>query len=368
MMMGVFILMASLFVAYTNGANDNFKGVATLFGSGTSDYKRALNWATATTFLGSLAAILLSKGLVTAFSGKGLVPNTLAQMPSFLFSVAIGTALTVGLATLTGFPISTTHALVGGLVGAGLASGQSVHFHKLVSSYFLPLLLSPAVSVLLTLLIYPTFQWVRKMCGINGKTCLCVDGRDEIVEVTPGGAAVLKSTGLVLTVAQMSECQTKYMGTIAGLEAQDVLSRLHYFTAGAVSFARGLNDTPKIAALLMAAQLLGLKDAIFGIGVVIALGGILSARKVAQTMSQRITAMNHGQGFTANLVSAILVILASIFSLPVSTTHVTCGSIFAIGLANGKANGTVVRNILFSWIATLPSAGIFSAVIFHLMK
>ena len=119
---------------------------------------------------------------------------------------------------------------------------------------------------------------------------------------------------------------------------------------------------------MMAAHLLGLKDATFGIGVVIAIGGILSARKVAQTMSQRITAINHVQGFTANLVSAILVILASIFSFPVSTTHVTCGSIFGIGLVNGKANGTVVGNILFSWIATLPLAGILSSVIFHLMK
>ena len=108
--MAIFILIAGLFLSYTNGANDNFKGVATLFGSGTSNYNRALYWATLTTFLGSVAAVLLSKGLVASFSGKGLVPNALAQSPDFIFSVALGAALTVFLATLTGFPISTTHA------------------------------------------------------------------------------------------------------------------------------------------------------------------------------------------------------------------------------------------------------------------
>ncbi len=69
----IFILLAAVFLAYSNGANDNFKGVATLFGSGTADYKRALLWATATTFLGSLFALHLSGNLVVSFTGKGLV-------------------------------------------------------------------------------------------------------------------------------------------------------------------------------------------------------------------------------------------------------------------------------------------------------
>jgi PiT family inorganic phosphate transporter len=206
------------------------------------------------------------------------------------------------------------------------------------------------------------------MCGINRETCLCLDGKEEVVKVMPNGVAILMSSGLALTVDQIAHCQTKYQGTIVGLRAQDVLSHLHYFTAGTVSFARGLNDTPKIVALFATAQLFEIKYRILFVGIAIAMGGLLNARKVAQTMSKKITDMNHGQGFTANLVSAFLVILASVFNWPVSTTHVTCGSLFGIGVVNGKANWAVIRNILLSWIITLPLAGFFSAAIFNLVR
>src|SRR3989338_7449862 len=122
----IFIILATLFVAYTNGANDTFKGVATLFGSGTTDYRRALWWATLTTFAGSCAALVLSGGLVNAFSGKGLVPDALTHNPAFLLAVAVGAALTVLVATRIGMPISTTHALTGALIGAGLIAAGSV--------------------------------------------------------------------------------------------------------------------------------------------------------------------------------------------------------------------------------------------------
>src|SRR6185436_11385527 len=70
----IVLALAVVFLAYTNGANDNFKGVATLFGSGTAKYRTALAWATVTTLAGSLLALYLAAGLVDAFSGKGLVP------------------------------------------------------------------------------------------------------------------------------------------------------------------------------------------------------------------------------------------------------------------------------------------------------
>ena len=94
--MYVLILLVTLFLAYANGANDNFKGVATLFGGGTTSYKKALWWATFTTFLGSLAALSISSKLVVAFSGKSLVPDAVVNEPGFLISVGLGAALTVG--------------------------------------------------------------------------------------------------------------------------------------------------------------------------------------------------------------------------------------------------------------------------------
>lgn len=112
-MIFVAILLAVLCVAYANGANDNFKGVATLLGSGTATFRRALIWATCTTLLGSLAALLLAVQLIERFSGKGLVDAQVAGQPTFAAAVALGAGLTVLLATRLGMPISTTHSLVG---------------------------------------------------------------------------------------------------------------------------------------------------------------------------------------------------------------------------------------------------------------
>ncbi|MCA9195831.1 MAG: inorganic phosphate transporter, partial [Planctomycetales bacterium] len=116
-MMIATILLAVLCLAYANGANDNFKGVATLFGSGTTDYRRALAWGTVTTLLGSLTAVLLANTLLKSFSGRGLVDADLAATVDYGAAVALGAGLTVLLATRIGMPISTTHSLVGTLVG-----------------------------------------------------------------------------------------------------------------------------------------------------------------------------------------------------------------------------------------------------------
>lgn len=128
-MLTLVLILAVAFLAYSNGANDNFKGVASLFGSETTDYKKALSWATATTALGSLATIFFAQELLKKFSGKGLVPDALSTQSLFVFAVALGAGGTVLLATRLGFPISTTHGLTGALVGAGLAAdGHEVQF------------------------------------------------------------------------------------------------------------------------------------------------------------------------------------------------------------------------------------------------
>lgn len=133
------ILIAVGCVAYANGANDNFKGVATLFGSGTTNYRGALFWATVTTFLGSITAVFLAGTLIKNFTGKGLVDDALVSSIDYGSAVALGAGLTVLLATRIGMPISTTHSLVGALVGAGWAAGSSIDLGRLAGTFFLPL-------------------------------------------------------------------------------------------------------------------------------------------------------------------------------------------------------------------------------------
>jgi PiT family inorganic phosphate transporter len=354
----ILLVIGALFLAYSNGANDNFKGVATLFGSGTTSYKTALKWATVTTFLGSVAAIFLADVLVKNFSGKGLVPDELILAPEFAVSIAGGAALTVFLATRIGMPISTTHSLVGGLFGAGVvAVGSAFNFDKLFSAFAFPLLVSPLMAAVVSLLVYLIFKWLRIKMNVK---------KDTQLEIAKPGADQ-QAFRMNANSASPAALAVTYTGSLFGVSAQHVLDVAHFISAGVVSFARGLNDTPKIVGLLIVVQALDIRLGLTLIGVAIAVGGLLNAKKVGNTVSKKITPMNAGQGFTANLVTGLLVTTASIHGMPVSTTHVSVGSIFGIGSATKKADLKVVGSILLSWLLTLPIAALMSAGLYWLL-
>ncbi len=358
--------LAVCFLAYTNGANDNFKGVATLFGSGTTNYRRALWWATLATVAGSVTAVVWSAQLVQAFSGKGLVPPSVTHDPNFLLAVAAGAALTVLIATCAGFPISTTHALTGALVGAGwIAVGRDVNLTRLGQTFFLPMAVSPCLALMATSLLYPCLRWLRLRLGVMHTLCVCINGTEQHVMMQPNGTAVIPTTGMTLSMGELAQCRQRYEGVLCGVDVQRALDGLHYLSAGTVSFARGLNDTPKIAALLLAAHVaqLSLTATLTLVGLGIAVGGLCQARRVAETMSRRITGINHGQGLAANMVTAGLVTLASRWGLPVSTTHVSCGSLMGIGLVNRKARWGTIGSIALAWLVTLPLACAWGALI-----
>ncbi|CAM1351660.1 inorganic phosphate transporter [Tenacibaculum halocynthiae] len=325
----ILLFISACFLAYTNGANDNFKGVATLFGAGITDYKKAINWATLTTFAGSVTAIFLAKELVKNFSGKGLVPNELIQSPTFAISIALGAAITVFTATKIGMPISTTHSLVGALFGTGvMAVGSQFNFGKLGNTFLMPLIVSPLVATTLSLIAYLLFKYIRK---------------------------------------QIPSLNTK-KPTLIGISSPKILDGLHYLSSGIVSFSRGLNDTPKIVGLLIIINTIDIKWSMIFIAVIMALGGLINAKKVGETMSEKITKMNSGQGFTANMITGLLVTTASIHGLPVSTTHVSVGSLFGIGIVTKKANYKTIGKIILSWVLTLPIAAIMSAIVFKTLE
>ncbi len=363
------VVLASLILAFANGANDNFKGVATLFGGGTMGYRRALAHATVATLAGSLAAALMSGALTRTFSGKGLVPDALAGDPRFQVAVAVGAALTILAATRLGMPVSTTHALAGGLVGAALgAAGAAVHWAAAARALVLPLLLSPIVASLVTFGLYALFREGRRRLAVEKETCLCVGSVFELVDVGPDGTAVLRSTGLALGLGELSSCRTRYSGTVLGCSAQQVLDRLHVVSAWAVSGARGLNDAPKIAALLLvSAPWLNSAWSYALVAVLISIGGLVGARRVAATMSHRIAPMNDGQAFSANLATALLVSAASALGMPVSTTHVSVGAIFGVGLVNRRARWGTMARIALSWITTLPLAAASAAALYAIL-
>ncbi len=356
-MIYVLVVIAALCVAYANGANDNFKGVATLLGSGTTNYRRALGWATTMTLLGSFTALILAGNLIRSFGGKGLIDDSIASQPSFAAAVALGAGLTVLIATRIGMPISTTHGLIGALIGTGLAAGSSLNLGNLGSKFLLPLLVSPVIAVVMTIMLYMVLRFYRQRLGITRDICLCVG--KETYETIPSNRqaiALERAEQLSASMGTVVTCESRYRGEVFGFSVGDILDKLHFLSSGIVSFARGLNDTPKIAALLLLAPAFGVGSSLVTVGIVIAIGGWLSARRVAETMSNKITTMNHGQGFTANVITGLIVIGASRFGLPVSTTHVSCGSLFGIGAVSGGAKSKTIVTILLAWVTTLPLA------------
>lgn len=354
----ILLFCAVAFLALANGANDNFKGVATLWGAGATTYKRALMFATAATLTGSLAAIVLGHALAAKFSGSGLVPAaTLTSLP-FLVSVVIGCAATVFLAARLGLPISTTHALVGALCGAGvMAAGLGrMQFGVLGKGVVAPLLVSPVLALGLTV----AARWcTARVWRGEAVECVCVE--DGLPLPQAGGAMAMTGAFPIVSTGTQAACAVHSPDS----RRYPVLDGLHWFSAAAISFARGLNDTPKFVAMLLIASALALPVNYAYVGLLIAAGGLMGAARVARTMAKGITPMSTPEALTSNLVAAVLVMMASPLGLPVSTTHVTTGGILGIGLMRGEATDwRKVREILLSWVATLPLGAGLAALVY----
>lgn len=254
----------------------------------TSNYKKAINCARITTFSGSVAAVFFTDELVKNFSVKGLVPNELITSPFFAISIAFVAALTVFIATKTGMPISTTHSLVGALFGAGvMAVGSEFNFEKLVGTFLMPLIVNPLMASIVRFIAYLIFRFFRKRLGVTKKTNLNIRKKETttIASLNIYNAATLKTKTTIEATIQNK--QETYNGQILGLSSQKALDSLHYLSAGVASFARGLNDTPKIVGLLLIINAIDIKWSMIIAAIIMAIGGLLNAKKVGITMSKK---------------------------------------------------------------------------------
>lgn len=314
-------LLAVHVLAFMNGANDVSKTVASLVGSRLTTSKSAVLFGAAFNTLGGLASFVLAFSLASTFS-NGIVTGNI----DVLFAVSvIGAAIAwIFIATLLKLPVSTTHSITGALAILGLFVFGSANvawssmFHKIV----LPLLLAPAVSFIITLIV---------------------------------------SGALNIVVTQ----KHKFMDS------------LHWFSAAAASFARGLQDTPKIVALSTIFMLaLGIDinkpfSAVYWsylcVAVVMGLGGLLWGFGVTKRLAFDITQLHHKDAFASNAVTATLVILGGIFGLPMSTTHVSSMAITGTGAVRGAhlVHWKVLAGIIAAWLITLPASGLCALCIYY---
>jgi PiT family inorganic phosphate transporter len=351
LMLPILLIALTLIVAFANGANDVSKGIATLVGSGVSNYRRATAWGSLCTVAGALTAAFASQGLVATFSGKGILTQTTAST-HFLLAIAVGAIAWLIVATRTGMPVSTTHSLAGALIGAGIMQSgvHGVIWPTLGKKIVVPLVASPLMALALLLLFLPL---LRPVIARFDRYCVCVE---QTVAVTPEGIA-FRDAMPVVEVGSVQSCST----AVARVTAID---SLHWISSGATSFFRGLNDTPKVLALGVAAALtVGIGHLpLYGlVALAMGVGSAVAGFRVTRTLAEKVTRISPSNGLAANLVTSVLVGAASRFALPVSTTHVSSGAIIGAGLSHRDVQWKIVREMLLAWLVTVPVSALLAA-------
>ncbi len=360
--MVLLLLLLTIILAFANGANDISKGIATLVGAGISNERRAIAWGTVWTVAGAMTAATVTQGLVATFSGKGLLARPTSGH-TLLLAVACGAIGWLIIATRTGLPVSTTHALIGALCGAGIAAAgvPGVLWLALAKKAAIPLAVSPLLSLGIVVAIYPLTRLAFRRAN---RVCVCV-GESEAVLATPSGTATARAPIPVVVIA--SECNEAATG-----QRFKPLDSIHWLSSGATSFFRGLNDTPKILALgVAAAASVGVTAVPFYGIVVLAMGAgsLVWGFRVTKTLANKVTNISPADGFAANVVTAVLVATASFVALPVSTTHVSTGAIVGTGVARGAKDiqWKTVVDMLLAWLVTLPASAIVGWTVYRLI-
>jgi len=398
-------LVVGFYSAWNIGANDVANAMGTSVGSRALTLKKAIIFAGIFEFLG---AVLVGSH-VTDTIRKGIVdPLIFTGNPEHLaygmLAALISSAIFLNLSTLIGMPVSTTHAIVGAVAGFGVMEmGIHAIYWKKIFSIFLSWMISPFMGGFIA---FFTFKFIRHKI---------------LSSTTPYKKAVTTSPYLVFAVVFILTLSILYKGLrnlhldipfdlalvlsfLLGLLAlfftrqffrgrierrgvddeykrvEKIFSFLQVLTACCVAFAHGANDVANavgpLAVIISIAQtntvtmqvpvpigilLLG------GVGIVLGLATL--GHRVIETVGKKITEITPSRGFAAEFATASTVLLCSKMGLPVSTTHTLVGAVLGVGFARGIAvlNFGVIRNIIKSWIITIPCSAVLAVIIFKLI-
>lgn len=401
-------LVLGLYMAWAIGANDVANAMGTSVGSGALTLWGAVGVAGVLEFTG---AFLVGGHVTKTIRGGILVPEIASASPDAvvygMLASLCAAATWLVVATRSGWPVSTTHSIVGAIVGFGAVGLgiEGVEWRKLIpiaSSWVLSPLISGTAAFLL-------FTFVRRTI---------LDQADPIRQVRRWGPAHIFALTVVLALVTLYKglknlkldfqlweavglaCAVALVATFAGaalmrrIRVDPEMDRdFHYTTvertfavlqiasACAIAFAHGSNDVanaigPLAAVLHISAT--GAVEASAPVPVgVLALGGVgiiaglaMWGHRVIQTVGQRITQLTPTRGYAATAAAATTIVLASRLGIPVSTTHVLVGAVLGVGLARGIAalDYGVVGRIALSWIVTLPAGAGLSVAFFYFFK
>ncbi|MEE8285534.1 MAG: inorganic phosphate transporter [Gammaproteobacteria bacterium] len=398
-----------LFMAWGIGANDVANAMGTSVGSRALSLRQAVVIAAIFEFLGAV----LAGGQVTATIRKGIIdPGLLAGNPELLVFGMLASLLAAGVwlmvASTFGWPVSTTHTIVGAIVGfaivgMGASAVQWAKVGAIVASWVVSPLLAGTLAFALfrsvQRLIFDAEDPFRAAKRYVPLYIFLVGFIISLVTVLKG----LKHVGLALSLAQsyglavaagliamaIGAILVRRIRMQAGADrdfhftnVERVFAVLMVFTACAMAFAHGSNDVANaigpVAAIVAVVQSGGevaqesaLPLWILMVGAVGIITGLATyGYRVMAVIGERITELTPSRGFAATLAAAATVVVASGTGLPISTTHTLVGAVLGVGMARGIAaiNMRVAQKIFMSWIVTLPAGAILSMMFFFLLK
>jgi PiT family inorganic phosphate transporter len=407
--MTIYLLLAAafgLFMAWGIGANDVANAMATSVGSKALTVKQAIIIAAIFEFTGAF----LAGGEVTSTIRKGIVDAThFTSDPNLLVYGMLAALLSSGLwlliASHNGWPVSTTHTIVGAVVGfAAVGVGiEAVKWGK-VGTIVMSWVVSPLLAGTIAFLIFRSIQklildkpkplenarrygpfYIFAVSFIISLLTIKKGLKHLKLEVSTGeGVLIAVAVGVVFALLGAVLVRRVKVDPSADRDfhyanVERVFAVLMIFTASAMAFAHGSNDVANsigpVAAIVGVVKTGGVlqKSALPVWVLLLGGGGIVFGLatygfKVMRTIGKRITELTPSRGFSAELSAATTVVLASFTGLPVSTTHTLVGAVLGVGFARGIAalNMRVVGNIFMSWVVTLP-AGAFMAILFFYM-
>ena len=397
------------FMAWGIGANDVANAMGTSVGARALTLFQAILVACIFEFAGAY----LAGGEVTSTIRKGIIdPNILSGSPDLLIYGMLSSLLAAGIwlliASYFGWPVSTTHSIVGAIVGFAAVgiSINAVEWNKvttIASSWVVSPLLAGTISFLIfksvQILILDTddpFAKAKKyvpgymfLVGFIISMVTSLKGLKHVGFDLSFQQSIIFSTAFGIVIALLGiaflrrvENVSKQRGDVVFDGVERVFAVLMVFTACAMAFAHGSNDVANaVGPLAAVASIVQSGGEIAAASVlpwwILLLGGsgivaglIMLGYRVIETVGKNITELTPSRGFAAELAAATTVVLASGTGLPISTTHTLVGAVLGVGLARGisAVNAGVVGRIFLSWIITLPVGAGLSIIIFFIFK
>jgi PiT family inorganic phosphate transporter len=407
----IYIILAGalgLFMAWGIGANDVANAMGTAIGSKVLTIKQAVLIAGIFEFTGAF----LAGGQVTSTIRKGIIDSTVVSgSPELLIFGMLASLVAAGvwllIASHNGWPVSTTHTIVGAIVGfaivgLGADAVKWAEVGNIVASWVVSPVLSGALAFFL-------FRSVQK---------LILDTDNPIANAKKYVPVYIFATGFMIALVtlfkglkhiglELSNGQSYLVAILVGLivtacgmyfisriridpsddrdfhfaNVEKIFAVLMVVTACAIAFAHGSNDVanavgPMAAVISIANEGVVSQESampawillIGGVGIV--LGLAMYGKKVIATVGEKITELTPSRGFACQLAASTTVVIASGTGLPISTTHTLVGAVLGVGFARGigALNMGVVGNIFMSWIITLPAGAILSIFFFYFFK